>query len=1276
MKTPTNTLWIALLLLITAYPIHAAWQDNLPSQYTQPDGKQIDAFRSGDEHHNWFHDAQHYTMIIDAKTGYLCWAIAQDGDLTSTGKPVHLYTPQALHLQPNESISEQVYHQKRRLLADHLQRNPNRAPTTGTINQIVVFIRFSDEDEFNRTVSEYNLVFNDTSTSNEVSMKRYFWEASYNQLTLNSHFLPTPSGPNIISYQDTQPRGYYMPYNEITNPIGYDQMTGERLWREAELLQRATEAIASQIPQGLTIDGDDDGNVDNVNYVVKGSSTTWGELLWPHTSTLSFATIMIGEKRVWDFNVNLETSMQNTGASTLCHEFGHTLGAPDYYSSTNGTTIGMWDLMATNGNPPQSMSAYTKWYYMHWIPEPPLITTSGTYTLNAIISNQTDNAYRIPSPNSSTEYFLVEFRKRATTNNAIDLSIIGSGMLIYRVNTMVAGHGNSSGPPNELYVFRAGGSPTSNGTFQEALFSASDPAAQGRTAINDTTDPFSFLSNGLLGGLDISDISASSGTSMTFYVNMSNGNYPPYNLSAVLDDNDIELNWSAPVLGTPDGYNVYRNQSDTPINQSPITDLTYTDLDLPYGYYYAYTVTAVYGSDESVETAEVVVAVIPPAVSEFYATFEDGPSEGWMLINGTQTNKWIVGDDTAAGDSDFSIYISDDGNTNAYTNNSYTAVHFFRDIVYTSETRNRVSFDFKGAGETIYDFVVVYLMETDTIPVAGSFPEVTILGQFNQEDDWTQKIVSLPDHPIGSVKRLVFTWRNDYNGGDQPPAALDNIAFYVEDPLPVFTISPATHDFGGLTIGATSPAQTFTISNTGNATLTVTDVTLEGADDFPLTVAGIPWEIEAGDDNTFTVAFSPLSAGDKEATLTITHNAEGSPVSVAVSGQGVQGGPVIPYSEDFESGTSLFGIGWGSFISQYSGILAFSGVDSSNGLALDVYASIPTQNAYTPTIYGIETETRLSFEYRIVNYPQGQDFTGNVTEKVLGENDKVYIEVSTTGGAGEYTVLKEINHTNHMPSTSFVTFNESLAEYATQNVNIRFRNVYGNGDWYAIFDNVVVGNIEPPEPPQPPGQVTLVSPANNAVDVAISPTFTWGQPEGDVSGYYVYLGTSTAPYDAAQPAENRIAELVGDSEISYTLTTQQELQYESVYYWQVVAFNDVGRGNASVTFSFTTIDDPESIEDETLIPHTTALRNNYPNPFNPSTIIAFDMARAGDVTIEVYNIKGQRIKEVVSGSYSAGRHSVVWNGEDSAGRVVGSGIYFYHMTTSGYSSVRKMLLLK
>jgi hypothetical protein len=102
-----------------------------------------------------------------------------------------------------------------------------------------------------------------------------------------------------------------------------------------------------------------------------------------------------------------------------------------------------------------------------------------------------------------------------------------------------------------------------------------------------------------------------------------------------------------------------------------------------------------------------------------------------------------------------------------------------------------------------------------------------------------------------------------------------------------------------------------------------------------------------------------------------------------------------------------------------------------------------------------------------------------------------------------------------------------------------------------------------------------------------------------------------------------------------------------------------------------------SEDDETMIPtRVTTLKPNYPNPFNPSTTIAFDMATSGRVSIEIYNIKGQKVRTLVNGYITSGEHTVVWNGNDDAGRPTASGVYFYRMQTESFSSIRKMLLMK
>ena len=101
------------------------------------------------------------------------------------------------------------------------------------------------------------------------------------------------------------------------------------------------------------------------------------------------------------------------------------------------------------------------------------------------------------------------------------------------------------------------------------------------------------------------------------------------------------------------------------------------------------------------------------------------------------------------------------------------------------------------------------------------------------------------------------------------------------------------------------------------------------------------------------------------------------------------------------------------------------------------------------------------------------------------------------------------------------------------------------------------------------------------------------------------------------------------------------------------------------------------VEDEVIIaPTETTLKGNYPNPFNPVTTVAFDMAKDGMVKVEIFNVKGQKVKTLVNDYRMAGRYTVNWNGVDEVGNSVSSGIYFYRMQTKGFSSSKKMLLLK
>jgi len=99
-------------------------------------------------------------------------------------------------------------------------------------------------------------------------------------------------------------------------------------------------------------------------------------------------------------------------------------------------------------------------------------------------------------------------------------------------------------------------------------------------------------------------------------------------------------------------------------------------------------------------------------------------------------------------------------------------------------------------------------------------------------------------------------------------------------------------------------------------------------------------------------------------------------------------------------------------------------------------------------------------------------------------------------------------------------------------------------------------------------------------------------------------------------------------------------------------------------------------EQSTSVPSGLPLISNYPNPFNPSTTIEYTLTEPGETTFSIYDITGRKVREFVSGYTPAGRHSILWDGCDSRGRSVSSGIYITRLKTPKSTAAHTMLLLK
>ncbi|MCL2064426.1 MAG: T9SS type A sorting domain-containing protein [Candidatus Cloacimonetes bacterium] len=248
--------------------------------------------------------------------------------------------------------------------------------------------------------------------------------------------------------------------------------------------------------------------------------------------------------------------------------------------------------------------------------------------------------------------------------------------------------------------------------------------------------------------------------------------------------------------------------------------------------------------------------------------------------------------------------------------------------------------------------------------------------------------------------------------------------------------------------------------------------------------------------------------------------------------------------------------------------------------------------------------------------------------------------------------------------------------------------VYEEGRSEVVEIEVLVDTLSLPNP------VVLLSPENEVFDVELRPVFRWELPVdgGEIAGLKFYIesehtvppllrdcfggNSSKKPRNDDDGDNNTI--LPPDT-TEYTL--EIDLDYETTYQWQVIAFNEFGDSVDNQAFIFTTIK-YSSDKDENTLPLKTELLGNFPNPFNPETTISFTVGNAFirsesvHVSIDIYNIRGQRVKRLLEGFYESGSHTVVWDGKEDNGREQGSGVYLYRLVAGDFVDTRRMVLLK
>jgi hypothetical protein len=263
-----------------------------------------------------------------------------------------------------------------------------------------------------------------------------------------------------------------------------------------------------------------------------------------------------------------------------------------------------------------------------------------------------------------------------------------------------------------------------------------------------------------------------------------------------------------------------------------------------------------------------------------------------------------------------------------------------------------------------------------------------------------------------------------------------------------------------------------------------------------------------------------------------------------------------------------------------------------------------------------------------------------------------YNRAVATGSTAWENISIPINGSASMSDTVYLAFGINCAGTGS---------VGAAGDttiWYADSIQLVAK--------APPASPTLGTPAAAATGVPRRATFTWNAST-NATQYRLQVATSSA-----------FSSPVFDTTLAGTsVQLSTPLAATRTYYWRVSAINSVGQGAYSAAASFTTGTGIDAVDPLSGLPKEFALYQSYPNPFNPSTTIRYDLPKNAFVQVIVYDVLGRKVATLVDGMQQASRQSVVWNPGNMS-----SGVYFCRITarsvdgSGNFSAVKKLMFMK
>jgi len=1317
-----------LPIAVSISSLFATWFDDIPRTVTQPNGDLLSCYISGDQYGRRLHDEKDFTIILDEEDGFYYYAIEGiNGQLIPSDLIPGITDPELFGLEPGLAIIQEEYDRNKEFYHNSVSERDSRdAPTSGEIAQINVFIRFADDPAFPNPRSYYDAVFQ--TDEDEPSLRNYYWEVSYNSLLVNTFHFPGSINDVNTAYQDEHPRAYYQPQSG-SNPEGY-QNDNERTQREHTLLANALNAIASEVSPLMDIDANDDGYVDAVSFVIYGQPGDWADLLWPHRWSLYTQNVTINGAQVWDYLFMLSESWYfNVGV--LCHEFFHVLGAPDLYHYDGGgapSPVGGWDVMEANTNPPQYPSAFMKYKYGDWLPDLPEITESGVYTLNPL--QQQENAiYKIASPNSETEYFVVEYRRK---DGLYDSNTPGNrnGLVVYRINTS-AGNGNAGGPPDEVYCYRPGGTLQNNGNFDNAPYSSD----YNHTQLNDNTNPSCFLYNNGAGGEGGMNLYAVTEAEQTISFTVSFGqpviDVDPDELNFTLDAGDFGnqtltlsnvgepetiLNYQVGVTGVipfqnpqggPDEGNYYWSTS----TEEPGMDYEWINID-------GLAIQLSLPHNDQFASSPIELPFDFDFFGETY-NYVEVNANGWVGWTDENEIEWLNVEIPTAGAPRPAIFgfwddlnpNNDNGNSNSsgdiYYHTSLDRVVIWYNDVVRWNTTDWGQFDFQ---------IVLYAdgtFRTNYREMAGVLTSGTIGWQNGDGSAGTQIVAN------GEFVSNSLSW---------------SAASSDEDVSWIF-LSSSTGDLSGALIGTETAEIYVQVVTTGldpgyhEATISITSPETDPA--------SVPVHlIVTGESSTPTLPYIDIT-GSETGIVDLPDNVD--PLFSAVASRYTHieapNGDLIQFliQDAFTDDqilharrvlasylTDIPDSEWGNDKSNVANAMA-----ASNAILFLLNNEDEYEN---PDLWvlidsGVNGQDLLATEV----FPEGSAAYMNSTDRDATYEEVLHymhgfgiqIALPALQVALESAMESAIENNIYNP-LSDLPEDDYDEEYLAMGLECYFgiwahdpnEDGFSGDQEYAFIDRLDMANGDPQLFEIINGffgetwEYNAVLPVENTADFSIkrqnnldythrsrylkdvilrgeNPTnitgndfvniFTGNEGDNHFMGFRgddifhggagldraIYQGNFNEyilipPY-ATDDSSYQVLDIILVRDGIDHLFDVEEVEFNGEVYLLTDILSKDESGN---------------------LPNKFALHAPYPNPFNPTTTIHYDIAQESEILVSVYDMMGRTIKTLQNGKMDRGRYAMDWSATDALGQKISSGIYFIKLTSESYQKTVKVLYLK